>query len=202
MVLFTVVPLVLAGCDEDEVRGAHETLHAEHEEHEHAEHAHAPRRTVSPEEAARVQVIESESTGREMEAMGVVDAHERPGHHEEALQELREAAAAIGGEAVVGVEFHHGEGHGEVSHLSGMAVRYRNLRRDEPFDVVANLDVALDMDDQDRALQALRHQAAQYNPDLIIDIHYEHGEGAAGEKIHVRGKAIRYRSGGVGAAMP
>jgi hypothetical protein len=25
---------------------------------------------------------------------------------------------------VVGVEFHHGEGHGEPIHLSGLAVRY------------------------------------------------------------------------------
>jgi uncharacterized protein YbjQ (UPF0145 family) len=138
-----------------------------------------------------------------MEAMGIVDAHEKPGHHEEALQELREAAAAVGAEAVVGVEFHHGEGHGEVSHLSGLAVRYRKLRRDEPYDVVADLDVAMDMDDQDGALKELQRRAAAYDPDLIIGIHYEHGEGSAGEKIHIKGKAIRYRSGSSSAAgMP
>ena len=200
MILVALAPLALLGCAElDEVRNAHETLR-EHE-HEHAELAHAEHRAVSPEAAARVQLIESESTGREMEAIGVVDAHEKPGHHEEALEELREAAAAVGAEAVVGVEFHHGEGHTEVSHLSGMAVRYRKLRRDEPFDVLAELDVALDMDDQERALHELRRQAAAYHPDLIIGIHYEHGEGGAGEKIHVRGQAIRYRTGGAGG-MP
>ena len=151
---------------------------------------------------ARVQVLESETTGREMEAMGIVDAHEKPGHHEEALQELREAAAALGADAVIGVEFHHGEDHGDVSHLSGMAVRYRKLRRDEPYDVVADLDVAMDMDDQETAMRELQRRAAPYRPDLIIDIHYEHGEGHAGEKIHLRGKAIRYRESGSFPAMP
>jgi hypothetical protein len=194
---------LLGGCDFDEVKGAHETAHVEHEEHEEHEHAAHHHAYVSPEAAARVQLIESESTGREMEAMGVVDAHEKPGHHEEALQELREAAAAVGAEAVVGVEFHHGEGHGEVSHLSGMAVRYRKLRRDEPYDVVADLDVALDMEDQDRAMHELQRRAAPYHPDLIIDIHYEHGEGHAGEKIHLHGKAIRYlTSEGTFSGMP
>jgi uncharacterized protein YbjQ (UPF0145 family) len=197
VILIGLFPFALLGCDDFlEVRDAHHAAHEEHAEH------HAAHRAVSPEEAARVQIIESESTGHEMEALGVVDAHEKPGHHEEALQELREGGAALGADAVVGVEFHHGEGHEDVSHLSGMAVRYRHLRRDEPYDVVADLDVALDMDDQDRAIRELQHQAAAYSPDLIIDIHYEHGEGGAGEKIHVRGKAIRYRSGGAASGMP
>jgi uncharacterized protein YbjQ (UPF0145 family) len=200
-IALTLSPFVLIGCaDFDQVRGSHETLHAH--EIEHAEHAHTPRQAVSPEAAARVQLIESESTGREMEAMGIVDAHEKPGHHEEALQELRESAAALGADAVVGVEFHHGEGHADVSHLSGIAVRYRKLRRDQPFDVIAELDVAMDMEDQERAMRELQRRAAPYHPDLIIDIHYEHGEGAAGEKIHLRGKAIRYRDGDSVPAMP
>jgi uncharacterized protein YbjQ (UPF0145 family) len=199
--LLIVGCVLVAGCELDEINHGHETLHA-HEDADHHEHAHAGHRYVSPEVAARVQLLEAESSGREMEAIGVVDAHEKPGHHEEALQELREEAAAIGGEAVVGVEFHHGEGNGAVSHLSGMAVRYRKLRRDEPYDVVGNLDVAMEMEDQDRALAELRRQASQYQPDLIIDIHYEHGEGDGG-KIHVRGKAIRYRTtSGDEGAMP
>jgi uncharacterized protein YbjQ (UPF0145 family) len=185
---------LLAGCEFDEVNHAHETLHAhgdavhEHDEHEHA-HAHPH---VSPEAAARIQLFESENGDREMEAMGVVDAHEKPGHHDEALQELREQAAALGADAVVGVEFHHGEGGAAVSHLSGMAVRYRQLKRDEPYDIVGFLDVAMDMEDQDRAIRELQRQSSRYNADLIIDIHYEHGEGN-GEKIHLRGTAIRYR---------
>jgi uncharacterized protein YbjQ (UPF0145 family) len=207
MSLVTLVPLLIAGCDDlDEVKGAHDTLHAvEHHEHEEGEehHAHEGHHYAPTSAGARVQVIESESTGREMEAMGIVDAHERPGHHEEALTDLREAAAELGAEAVVGVEFHHGEGHGEVSHLSGLAVRFRKLGRDEPYEVLADLDVTTEMEDQEHALQELRRKAAAYEPDLIIGIHYEHGEGGAGEKIHLRGKAIRYRaSGGIGTGMP
>jgi uncharacterized protein YbjQ (UPF0145 family) len=196
-----------AGCEFDEVKHDHEALHAhhddaDHDEHEHG-HSHATRRYVSPEAAARVQVLESEHGSREMEALGIVDAHEKPGHHDEALQELRESAAALGADAVVGVEFHHGEGGGAVSHLSGMAVRYRNLKRDEPYDIVGFLDVAMDMEDQDAAIRELQRQSSRYDADLIIDIHYEHGEGN-GEKIHLRGKAIRYRSserGNVGGAL-
>ena len=30
----------------------------------------------------------------------------------------------MGADAVIGVEFHHGEEHGEPTHLSGLAVRY------------------------------------------------------------------------------
>jgi uncharacterized protein YbjQ (UPF0145 family) len=201
---FTMIAFaLLGGCELDEIQKGHETLHAHDDDADHDahEHAHAAHRYVSPEAAARVQVIESESTSRAMEALGIVDAHEKQGHHDEALQELRESAAALGADAVVGVEFHHGEGHGAVSHLSGVAVRYRKLLRDEPYDVVGLLDIAMDMEDQDRALMELRRQAARYNPDLIIDIRYEHGEGN-GEKIHVRAKAIRYRSDsdGLGAS--
>jgi uncharacterized protein YbjQ (UPF0145 family) len=198
---------LVAGCDFDEVRHDHEALHAQHDDddhdgHEHG-HAHAAHRYVSPAEAARIQVLESENNERDMEAMGVVDAHEKPGHHDEALQELREAAAALGADAVVGVEFHHGEGGGAVSHLSGMAVRYRKLIRDEPYDIVGFLDVAMDMEDQDGAIRELQRQSSRYHADLIIGIHYEHGEGN-GEKIHLKGKAIRYRSsaGGNVGAMP
>jgi uncharacterized protein YbjQ (UPF0145 family) len=191
MITVALVPLLLAGCDDFlEVKGAHETLHESHE------HGHAQHRFVSPEAVARVQILESETTGREMEAMGIVDAHEKPGHHAEALNELREAAAALDADAVIGVEFHHGEGSGEVSHLSGMAIRYRKLGRDEPYDVLANLDVEMDMDDQEHAMRELQRRAAEYHPDLIIGIHYEHGEGGEGSKIHLRGKAIRYRSSG------
>ena len=100
---------------------------------------------------------------------------------------------------MIGVEFHHGEGHEDVSHLSGMAVRYRTLLRDQSYDVVGNLDVAMEMEDQDRAIAELRRQSWPYHADLIIGIRYEHGDGG---KAHLLGKAIRYRSGSGGAGAP
>jgi uncharacterized protein YbjQ (UPF0145 family) len=37
---------------------------------------------------------------------------------------LRVKAAQLGADAVVGVEFHHGESEGEPTHLSGLAVKF------------------------------------------------------------------------------
>ena len=75
-------------------------------------------------DAAHVLVLQTTHLDRPAEVVGVVDAHEQMGHHEDALKELREKAAALGADAVVGVEFHHGEGAGEPTHLSGLAVRF------------------------------------------------------------------------------
>jgi uncharacterized protein YbjQ (UPF0145 family) len=46
------------------------------------------------------------------------------GSHEAALDVVRRRAAELGADAVVGVEFHHGEGDGQPTHLSGLAVRF------------------------------------------------------------------------------
>jgi uncharacterized protein YbjQ (UPF0145 family) len=170
-----------------------QVAHDDHDEHdEQDEHHHAPVPYVPPEQAAKVFLTESNNVGREVEALQIVDAHEKPGHHEEALAELRARAAALGADAVVGMEFHHGEGHGDRLHLSGMAVRYRNLLRNQPYDVVGELDIAADMDHQDQAMEELQRRAGKLNADLIIHIGYRHGEGH--EPIHLVGTAIRYRS--------
>ncbi len=73
---------------------------------------------------SRVLVLQSTHLDRPAQVVGVVDAHEAMGSHEAALMELRRRAAALGADAVVGVEFHHGEGEGEPTHLSGLAVRF------------------------------------------------------------------------------
>src|SRR5437763_1968594 len=74
---------------------------------------------------ARVPVLESGAAGPS-EVVAAVDVHERPGRQDEALRALRAQAAALGAEAVVGVEFHHGDD-GKPTHLSGLAVRFRDL---------------------------------------------------------------------------
>lgn len=77
-----------------------------------------------PTEPNRVLVLETTKLDRYAEVVGVVDVHEPMGSDRAALARLREKAAAMGADAVVGVEFHHGEGEGEPTHLSGMAVRF------------------------------------------------------------------------------
>lgn len=75
--------------------------------------------------AAHVQVLPEKRPSRPAEVVGVVDAHVDMGDHEQALALLREKAAALGADAVIGVDLQHGEGHkGEPIHLSGLAVRY------------------------------------------------------------------------------
>lgn len=73
---------------------------------------------------ARVVVLQSKHLDRPAQVVGVVDAHEEMGKHEAALWALKTKAARLGADAVVGVEFHHGESEGEPTHLSGLAVRF------------------------------------------------------------------------------
>ena len=83
-----------------------------------------PSTTAMGTTASRVLVLQTTKLDRYAEVIGVVDVHEAMGSDQAALQRLREKAAAMGADAVVGVEFHHGEGEGEPTHLSGMAVRF------------------------------------------------------------------------------
>lgn len=83
-------------------------------------------RGVGGDEGARVLVLETTHLDRPAEVIGVVDAHVPMGSHDSALDMLRRRAAQLGADAVVGVEFHHGEGEGQPTHLSGLAVRFMN----------------------------------------------------------------------------
>lgn len=71
-----------------------------------------------------ILVLEGTHLDRPAEVVGVIDAHLKMGDQDAALAALRQRAARMGADAVVGVEFHHGEGPGEPIHLSGLAVRF------------------------------------------------------------------------------
>jgi len=73
---------------------------------------------------SRVLVLESTKLDRPAEVVGVVDAHVPVGSHASALDVMRRRAVQLGADAVVGAEFHHGEGEGQPTHLSGLAVRF------------------------------------------------------------------------------
>jgi len=94
------------------------------EQHEH-DHEHEDEgATAFQGDSSRVLVLQSTHVDRPAEVIGVVDAHVPMGSHEKALDVLKRHAGAMGADAVVGVEFHHGEGDGEPTHLSGLAVRF------------------------------------------------------------------------------
>jgi hypothetical protein len=73
---------------------------------------------------SRVLILQSKHLDRPAQVVGVVDAHEEMGKQDGALHTLQAKAAQMGADAVVGVEFHHGEAQGEPTHLSGLAVKF------------------------------------------------------------------------------
>jgi hypothetical protein len=91
----------------------------------------APARASASEEplsarASRVMILETTDLPRPAEVVEPLDVHEPVGDERTAMRILRERAAAVGADAVVGVEFHHGHGGGPI-HLSGLAVRFIEL---------------------------------------------------------------------------
>ncbi len=73
---------------------------------------------------SKVLILQGTHLDRPAEVVGVVDAHLKVGDQDAALAALRKRAAEMDADAVVGVEFHHGEAAGEPIHLSGLAVRF------------------------------------------------------------------------------
>lgn len=78
---------------------------------------------IDSDAVSRVAILPTSKPERPAEVIGVVDVHEPMANEAAALQRLKEKAAALGADAVLGVEFHHGEETGPT-HLSGLAVRY------------------------------------------------------------------------------
>ena len=126
------------------------------------------------------------------EVLGLVDVHEDVANATEALKELKLRAAELGAEAVIGVDFEHGDGH-EATHLSGMAVRCRDLIRGRSYDVIGKVEVPGAMGGEEEAFRQLREKARELRADLLIDVTFDHGEAGRG-RTKLRGTAIRFRS--------
>ena len=84
--------------------------------------------TATPSTAVSVDIVvtTARKLDRPTEVVGIIDAHEPSGRQDAAYAALRRRAAEMGADAVVGVEFHHGEEKDEPTHFSGLAVRYLN----------------------------------------------------------------------------
>lgn len=173
---------------------AGEAVHEHHDDDHDGDHDHDHDAPFDPVAAARVRVLQGDTKMPcgATEVLGTVDVHEHMNNEEQALGVLRGRAAALGAEAVIGVEFHHGEGHAEATHLSGMAVRCNDLIRGRSYDVIGSIDVPGAMGHEEEAFAAMRTRGRDMHADLIIDTNFEHGEGA-GQPSHMTGKAIRFR---------
>ena len=157
---------------------------------EHHEPLPTDARTIA--RAEKVRVLESSDVGCPLEALGPVDVHEKMETTNAALRVLRLRAAALGADAVTGVEFEHGEGGGAPTHLAGMAVRCRDLLRGRKYDVIGEVSVRGHMGKEEDAFEDLRKKAASMNANMVLAIKFEHGE-ADGEGPTVTGTAVRVR---------
>ena len=147
--------------------------------------------------AKKMLVLQAQDAGRPTEVIGVIDVHEPSGSQDIALQTLRERAALIGAEAVLGVEFHHeGEGAGAnkdiETHLSGLAVRFRPVFQDRPYDVLGQVAVEAPMEHESDGLRQLQEKGSDMNADAMLDVQFHHGEGSGGA-TKLTAIAIRYK---------
>jgi uncharacterized protein YbjQ (UPF0145 family) len=142
--------------------------------------------------AEKVKIIQNGHVECPTELVGLVDIHEPVDSVERALTVLRRKAAKMGAEVVLGVEFHHGEPGEEPTHLSGMAVRCKDLLKGRAYDVLGKIEVNGKMGKEDEADKELMARASEMHADLVIDIGFEHGEGGT-EPTRVWGTAIRFK---------
>lgn len=161
----------------------------------HASHARRRARVPDPQldmAAESIRVMARNDLGCRTEVLGVVDVHEGVGTTEQALRELKLRAAELGAEAIVGVDFEHGDGH-EATHLSGMAVRCRDLIRGRAYEVVGPVEVPGAMGDEEEAFRKIKERARELRADLLIDVAFDHGEAGRGP-TKLRATAIRFRT--------
>jgi uncharacterized protein YbjQ (UPF0145 family) len=140
----------------------------------------------------KVRIIQNDHLECPSEVLGLVDIHEEVKNQDQALTVLKRKAAKMGAQAVIGVEFHHGEPGEEPTHLSGMAVRCNDLLKGRAYDVVQKIEIEGKMGKEDDAEAELLSRARDMHADLVINMGFEHGEG--GDKpTRVWGTAIRFR---------
>lgn len=179
-------------------RDAHDEHHGDGDDGDHDHdgdhddalaHHEVPTDPVIVAAAAKVRVLNNESLSCASQVLGVVDVHEPVQTDEAALDILRRRAAALGAEAITGVEFRHGNGH-ERTHMSGTAVRCKDLLNGRKFDVLERIVVKGKMGGEDEAFDELKRRARVLGANLILEAKFHHGESAS-EGVTVTGTAVR-----------
>jgi uncharacterized protein YbjQ (UPF0145 family) len=142
--------------------------------------------------ASKVRVIQNNQLDCPSEVMGLVDIHQPVKTQDQALEVLKRKAAKLGADAVMGVEFHHGEPGEEPTHLSGMAVRCNDLLKGREYTVLEKIEIKGKMGKEDDAEAELLSRAGAMHADLVIGMGFEHGEGGS-EPSRVWGTAIKFK---------
>lgn len=121
------------------------------------------------------------------EILGLVDVHEPVRSTSEGLELLKRRAFLLGAEAVTDVEFEHGEGGSEKTHLAGTAVRCHDVLEGRRYDVLGEIEVSGEMEHEDDAFAELKSRARAKGANVILHVHFEHGEG---ERTKLTGTAV------------
>lgn len=180
------LPAAVGASNGGDVKEEHHGSEAEELEEHHA----LPTDAATVARAEHVQVLETRALGCATEALGPVDVHEKMETTDAALRVLKLRAAALGADAVTGVEFEHGEGGKAPTHLAGMAVRCRDLLHGRSYDVIGEVSVRGKMGHEEDAFDDLRKKASAMHANMVIGINFDHGE-ADGEGPLVKGTAVR-----------
>ena len=160
---------------------------------DHDEDEKVPDDPVTVARAATVKIMQTGDIGCPIEALGPVDVHKKMESTDQALEALKRRAAKLGADAVIHVEFEHGEGGKEPTHLAGMAVRCNDLIKGRAYDILQKVEVKGDMGGEEHAYEALLEKARRVHADLLIEVSFEHGEGGEGQGTTLTAKAIRFR---------
>ena len=188
-----IIVFALAACDPTATGASEPKTAASEGENKYAKEEEP----VTPEleaKAANIKVLQnSDKLGCPAEVLGLVDVHEPVKTVDQALHELRLDAARVDAQAVVGVEFHHGEPGEEPTHLAGVAVRCNDLVKGRSYDVIGEVNVEEKMGSEEELYKALRVKAKSQGADLILDVKFEHGDGE-GQPLKMSGTAVRFKS--------
>jgi uncharacterized protein YbjQ (UPF0145 family) len=195
--IIAVASLVLVACTFGcgPVGASRTPVDEHHEGHEGGggdevlEHHEVPTDPAIVAAAAKVRVLNDQALSCVSQVLGIVDVHEPVESDEAALEILRRRAAALGAEAVTGVEFRHGDGH-ERTHMSGTAVRCKDLLDGRKYDVLERIVVNAKMGGEDEAFDELKRRARALGANLILEAKFRHGE-SSGEGVTVSGTAVR-----------
>ncbi len=188
--------VVMIGCARPErpVMTGGEEHGAEHAVADHDDDEGAPDDPVTVARAANVKIMQTGDVGCPVEALGPVDVHKKMESTQQSLEVLKRRAAKLGADAVINVEFEHGEGGKEPTHLAGMAVRCNDLLKGRAYDVISKLEVKGDMGGEEHAFAALLAKGRAVHADMIVGIQFEHGEGGEGQGTTLTANAVRFRS--------
>jgi uncharacterized protein YbjQ (UPF0145 family) len=141
---------------------------------------------------SKVMVLKDVAITQPTEILGLVDVYEQLYDHDRALESLKAKAEALGADAIVGLEYHHGGGK-EPSRLSGTAIKFKDLVQGRRYEPLGTIEVKYDPGEEAQGLRELKAKARAIHADLILELKYDRGDG--NDQPRVSGTAVKFARG-------